>query len=151
MSIADVLEFCKVELDFISCHFHCRLPAAVCRKRGLSLERGPFSCCFTRIFRPAEIPTPSSREAPLIHVQTPIFLCVFSVGWNHHCGYLRFLLQTGEAVHQKFMPVSLRRAQLPNKINLKHVPSTGNSRVGNQFANLSTNLDSGFFNGGVQS
>lgn len=39
------------------------------------------------------------------------------------------------------MPVSLHWAQLLNKINLKYVPNTGNSRIGNQFADLTTYLD----------
>lgn len=94
--------------------------------------------------------TPSSREAPLICANTHFSYVCSQWGWIHGCGYLRFLLQTGEAVHQKFMPISLHWAQLPSKIDLKHVPNTGNSRIGNQYAN-DNKFRPTFFNGGVQS
>lgn len=52
------------------------------------------------------------------HVCANIIFLRLSVGWIHCYSCLRFLVQPEEAVHQKFMPVSLQWAQLLNEIDL---------------------------------
>lgn len=52
------------------------------------------------------------------HVCANIIFLTLSMGWIHCYSCLRFLVQPEEAVHQKFMPVSLQWAQLLNEIVL---------------------------------
>lgn len=121
LSIADALQLCEVELDFI------RPQWFVCRKRApLSWER-PFFL--------VNVYGASGRvKFPLLHpgklyshicANTIFPMCVVSC---YIC--LRFLLQPEEAVPQKFMPVSLQWAQLLNKIDLSAWELQGGQNFG---------------------
>lgn len=90
----------------------------VCRKRALSLGRGPFFF-ITLHGASGQLKFPHLHPGKLYsHVCANTIFLVLSVGWIHCYTCLRFLLQPEEAVHQKFMPVSLQWAQLLNEIDL---------------------------------
>lgn len=144
MSIADVLEFCKGELGLATSQFYCLESQQLSAEGEAYLREALSIVVLQEALGQLKSPHAHPGEFHSYMYKHSFFLRVFSEGCNHCCGYLRFLLQTGEAVQGKFMPVSLHSltdgAQLPNKINLKHVPNTGNSRIRNQFTNLAMNL-----------